>query len=255
MYDIHSHLLPGVDDGSQSVEESVGVLELMADVGVKALVLTPHVTATNLTRDADAQVEWRTQAFGPLAQAHGSLSPQLHLGFEIMLDQPLRRELLKDSRIALVGSRYILVEFPYEVIPDFVGNVLTQMVDAGVVPIVAHPERYHRATVDDIMNWRMRGAKTQIDATEMTRATKRGRVCRSLLKRRAADLVAADNHGSSRTVANAVDYLTDHGAEELGICLAEINPKAVIDDGPMIDPPPVVLKAGIKEWWGVFRGR
>lgn len=111
MIDIHSHLLPGVDDGSPSIEVSVPVLERFGRSGVELLVCTPHLRATDAAR---APVERYAEILERLVQA-APPRPALRQGWEIMLDAPgvdlTRREL------HLAGSDAALVEFPRMNVP------------------------------------------------------------------------------------------------------------------------------------------
>src|SRR6185369_2807729 len=111
MVDVHSHLLPGVDDGSKSIEMSVPVLERFAADGVECLVLTPHLKASEA---ASAPYERNVALLEELR----SVAPRgldLRLGWEIMLDEP--KVDLRASRLGLGGSRAILVEFSHRRVP------------------------------------------------------------------------------------------------------------------------------------------
>jgi protein-tyrosine phosphatase len=247
--DIHSHLLVGLDDGCRSVTRSVEVLDRMREDGVEAVVLTPHLKASEIARDGDAHYGRRAAAFLELSQ-RASEAPMLHLGFEIMLDQPLAALAMGDRRFSVAGSHYYLVEFPLTVVAEFATRVLAQMAEAGSVPIVAHPERYDACSPDTVRQWRCAGAKMQLDATAITRPTSRGRRARALLAEGLADLVAADNHGDNRTIATASNYLTRHGREEAARILTAVNPAAVLDGRAMVDVPPAPVG---ESWWGKVR--
>ncbi|MDH3290765.1 MAG: hypothetical protein OEO20_15895 [Gemmatimonadota bacterium] len=235
MIDLHSHLLPGVDDGSRSGEQSAAVLEAFVEEGVEAVVLTPHVTASDINHHGADVLEQRAEVFEGLKAALRR-SPELHLGFEIMLDEPLSDRALDDRRYALAESRYVLVEFPLGVSPDGVAERLSAIAASGVVPLVAHPERYLRCTVHDLATWRATGAKFQLDAITLTRTNLRGHQARALLRAGLADVVAADNHGSvNRTLGAAVRFLTERGHQHAARLLAAENPGAVIEDRDLIE--------------------
>ena len=138
MIDLHSHLLPGVDDGSRTVEQSVAVLRRMAELGITDVCLTPHLKANDT---ASAPPPPHEQAFAALRPKAPKL-PRLHRGAEVMLDRPLPQDGAALRRITLGGTRYILVEFPRLVAADAVTNALTRVRDGGLVAILAHPERY-----------------------------------------------------------------------------------------------------------------
>src|SRR3954464_9731336 len=106
MIDIHSHLLPGVDDGSPSIERSVPVLERFAADGVQIVVLTPHLVASRARTAPFA----RHRAILATVPAAAPAPVGLRLGWEIMLDEPNTD--LRAPELGLGGSRAILVEFP-----------------------------------------------------------------------------------------------------------------------------------------------
>ena len=125
MIDIHSHLLPNLDDGSSTVGQSVAVLNQFAKSGVTAVVLTPHVSSRELVDDPDDPVERRQVALEAL-QAAAPPMPELHLGFEIMLDQLDAGDVLSDPRFSMAGltkvypgtpSRGVGCERPHEAAP------------------------------------------------------------------------------------------------------------------------------------------
>lgn len=244
MIDIHSHLLVGLDDGSRSLDRSVGVLRQMGEEGVEAVVLTPHISSGEIERDGERHLVRRAEAFLALA-TRAAEPPTLHVGFEIMLDQPLPVLATGDRRYSLAASRYYLVEFRYSVAASSATHVLEGIAASGVVPIVAHPERYDACSPGMMREWRRVGAKLQVDATAITRPTTRGHRARQLLAQGLADLIAADNHGSRRSMLAAWNYLVDHGHEEAARMLTSVNPGAVIRDEELSPVP----EAPIRETW------
>jgi tyrosine-protein phosphatase YwqE len=173
MIDIHSHLLWGVDDGSRSLAQSVGVLKELAGAGITDIVVTPHLRAGDIPTKGEAAIRLRDERLAEL-RAAAPAGVRLHAGFEIMLDRPLPPEALGDRRYALAGSRYYLVEFPLSVMGSLVADVLQEISGKGLVPMVAHPERYHLCTAQTVDLWRTVGGAIQVDATEITRPTSRG---------------------------------------------------------------------------------
>lgn len=240
MIDLHCHLLPGVDDGSKSVEQSVKVLRAFADDGITAVCLTPHMTVSRA--EAGVPQAWDT-ALGTLAAA-APRRVALHRGVEMMLDRPLT-EAAASRRFTLNGSRYLLVEFTRLVTEIAVQNALTQVARLGLVPVLAHPERYSCCTPEVVRRWKAAtGALMQVDATTIVTPRTRGDRARALLAQGLADLLAADNHGDDRTLATAHEALAERGRAQAGLLLVE-NPAAILADGPTEGVPPVRLRESL----------
>ena len=124
MIDLHLHLLPGVDDGAQSLEQALAMVRLAAADGCSVLVATPHQRRDEWANDdarrlADRLAELAELATLPPGRAQASV-PQLLLGGEVRVDSELLADLAKPGRsgvLSLAGSRYLLLEFE----PDGVG--------------------------------------------------------------------------------------------------------------------------------------
>jgi len=236
--DLHSHLLPAVDDGSRSVEQSVGVLRHMAERGITDVCLTPHLRANETV---DAPPARHDEAFAALrAQAPGL--PRLHRGAEVMLDRPLPLEPDSMRRITLGGTHYILVEFPRLVAVDAVTNALTRVRDAGLTPVLAHPERYGCCTVEAVAYWRNIGARMQVDATTLHSPQTRGQRARQLVAAGLADILAGDNHGDDRTIAAGAAFLRALDGYSQADLLTVANPGAILRGEPLTDVPPLAIR-------------
>lgn len=238
MIDLHSHLLPAVDDGSRSVEQSVQVLKEMARQGVTDVCLTPHLRASRAEAGPPAAHHKAFEALSAVAPS----TPRLRRGAEVMLDRPLTRPVALARNVTIAGTRYILVEFPRLVAFDIVTTALTQVVELGLVPILAHPERYSCCSVEAVRRWRAIGAKTQIDATTLLAAQARGQRARQLVSEGLADILAGDNHGDDRTVATGARFLeAQDGAEQVDLLVVQ-NPSAILADGAVTPVAPLRIR-------------
>ena len=238
MIDLHSHLLPAVDDGSRSVAQSVKVLKEMARQGITDVCLTPHLRSG------------RAEAGPPLAHLRAFEAllgeapelPRLHRGAEVMLDRPVTRPVALARNVTLAGTRYILVEFPRLVVYDTVTNALTQVVELGLVPVLAHPERYSCCSVGAVRQWRALGARMQVDATTLLASQARGQRARQLVSEGLADILAGDNHGDDRTIARGASFLkAQDGAEQVELLVVR-NPAAILKDAETFEVPPLRIR-------------
>ena len=241
MIDLHCHLLPGVDDGSRSVEQSVRVLARMASEGVTGVCLTPHLSASRAEKGIP---EAHDAAFDALrAQAPGEVT--LSRGVELMMDRPLTPGAAANPLLRLGGTRYLLIEFTRLASATTVANAVAHVVKLGCLPLVAHPERYTGCSVASVTHWRELGALMQVDATTPWRPTGRGARARALLAAGVVDILAADNHGDDRTLGSARARLdTQRAGAEADLLLLR-NPAAILADQPVDPVPPVSIRTSI----------
>ena len=235
MIDIHTHLLPGVDDGARTFAESLAALELLADAGVRRVVCTPHLRASQVAeaprvRNAALLAELRHRAQGPV---------ELELGWEIMLDGPGAD--LTAPTLRLGDSCAVLVEFPHGGVPPGAGAELRRIRESGVIPVVAHPERYWGCSVTHVREWRAAGAVMQGDATYLLGEGDRGRLARALLEHGLYDLLASDNHGDRRSLRGVHDWLCEMRAAEAAELLTARNAAHLLASEPLEPVPPVVV--------------
>lgn len=238
MIDIHSHLLPGVDDGSRSIEESLPVLQRFGDGGVEVLVCTPHLMASAA---AGAPYEKHQEILKGLRAAAPAV-PELKLGWEIMLDRPGVD--LTDPRLGLGGSKAVLVEWARMTIPPRSSEELFRLRMSGIVPVLAHPERYAGCTVEHVADWRRVGAVIQLDGAGLLGNHQMAELSRQILARGLADLIASDNHGDSRSLMAVRDWLLEVGAPEHAAMLTRDNAARLLADEPVRAVPPLEFRKG-----------
>jgi protein-tyrosine phosphatase len=237
--DLHSHLLPGVDDGSADIQTSVAVLERFATHGLEVLVCTPHLAASEAQY---APYDRHREILAELIAA-APPKPELRLGWEIMLDRPGCD--LRAPELSLGGARAVLVEFPRAYLPVGTSDELERIRRSGVVPVVAHPERYYGCTLDTVRNWRDAGAVIQTDATMLLARGPMTELAKSMLAEGLIDCLASDNHGDRRSLAAARVWLEEIGADEHAQVLTHSNAARVLANEPTIPVPPLPLARGV----------
>ncbi len=245
MIDLHSHILPGVDDGSRSVAQSVLVLQALRAQGITDVALTPHLLASR----AGAGWPENYEAAWQRIQEEKPEGITLHRGAEVMLDRPLSAE-FRNRQVTLGGTRYLLVEFPRVVPAEIVARALADVMDQDLVPVLAHPERYSSCSVATVRAWRDMGAVMQVDATTLTQPRSRGDRARDIVRAGYADILAADNHGDERSIATAMEWLHEHDGAEQAVLLLETNPRAILEDQPLYEIDPLPYRESM---WGKLR--
>ena len=237
MIDIHCHLLPGVDDGSPTLEASVPVLERFAEDGVTLVVCTPHLNASQI---ATAPYE---KHLAILEQLRAVAPPEieLRLGWEIMLDAPGAD--LTSLNLTLGGSRALLVEFTRGGLPRGASAELRRISQSGRTAVLAHPERYYGCTLEAVREWREIGVVIQTDASVLMGRGVPGDLARAMLEQGLIDILASDNHGDHRSLKTTLAWLLERGGEEQVALLTKENAQLVLRDEDPIPVPP--LKPGM----------
>jgi protein-tyrosine phosphatase len=239
MIDIHTHLLPGVDDGSRSIEASLPILRQFGAGGVQTVVCTPHLDAS---RAARAPYEKHAAILEELRAAAPAV-PELLLGWEIMLDVPGAD--LTSPQLGLGGSKAILVEFPRSMLPPNAAEELFRLRTSGVVPIVAHPERYIGCTPDMVEQWRRVGAVIQMDIAGVVGSRRGQELGPRLLERGLVDIFASDTHVDSRSLVPAREWVLEVATSEHAELLTRVNAERVLAGQEMIPVPPLTIRTGI----------
>lgn len=200
MIDIHNHLLPGVDDGADSLSTSLAMIRAGIEEGIEEAVITPHLSADNLTEKISSHYRERFEELLHGVQQEG-LPIRLHLGSEIMFQFGLQN--IRQLPVATFGGngRYFLIEVPLTMFPSSLENALFRVRGSGLQPIFAHPERNiviqrNPSIIDRLIE---QGILMQIDATSLTGKPDRPttRLARQLIVTGRAHFVATDAHDLS----------------------------------------------------------
>jgi protein-tyrosine phosphatase len=244
--DLHSHLVPGVDDGTRTIEESLEALTALYREGVRAAVTTPHLLVPHLPTEAAVQRELdnHRRAFDELAGAMAGRDelPALWLGQEIWApDATAARRVVRRSDVGMPG-KFLLVEFGF----DLQGNhndVVREVLDAGRQIVIAHPERYHflprHDALDLMRRWQEMGALLQVNVGSLTghyQGSSPGseQLAWQMISEGLVDVLATDHHGPRRrgvSPREALETLIARGQLALAErAMAEIPSRIVRDD-------------------------
>lgn len=189
--DWHCHLLPGVDDGVQTMEETLQVLSLYEQSGVEKVWLTPHImedmpNTTALLRERFAELQ--AAYTGPI---------KLRLASENMLDNLFEERLGKNELLPLgEDGRHLLVETSYFNPPMGLSNILLRIKTKGYVPVLAHPERYNYMDENDYLQLKSINVKFQLNLFSLAGAYGTGvrKKAEWLMKKGLYDITGTDIH-------------------------------------------------------------
>ena len=233
--DLHTHVLPGVDDGAQEMEQALQMLRnaVASDVGL--LAVTPHC---NRPCETDSCLDGSLQTrFLQLQQAAKDIPVQMVLGAEVFADEDLP-QLLRQKKIPTInGSRYLLTEFPGDASPTFFQDMLQRILELGYIPLVAHPERYKAVCYmpQMVVSWLDMGCHLQLTGGSIM--GEYGKTVQNtaaiLLQQDLVACVASDAHGlhhRSNYLLDVYDHLTLRYSKHYAQCLMYENPMGICYD-------------------------
>jgi protein-tyrosine phosphatase len=241
--DLHAHLLAGVDDGPETLAESIAMCRRAAADGCVALVATPHQRRDEWQTADGAALEAKLAELAARL-AEGGESPRLYLGAEVRVDSELAADLAAPGRRGirtLAGSRYLLLELePHGLGPDPV-ELVGELRAAGFGALIAHPELTPCLWQEDELLERLAAAGALFQVTAMSVTGELGRPARdrawALLEGELVAVVASDAHRPDWRPPGLARAHAAIGAR-LGLAVAQkltfSNPLAILEDRPIV---------------------
>ncbi len=258
MIDLHSHILPGIDDGSKNLEMSLAMARMAVDDGIKVMACTPHIYPGLYMNDA-AGIAAARDALQASLDEHG-IPLKLTTGADVHLVPGLLDRLRAGTVPCLHNTRYLLLEPSHHVAPPRFAESVFQLVAAGYVPVITHPERL--TWVEDhfqvFVDLTKQGAWMQITAGALTgafgpRAKYWGE---RFLGEGLTHILATDAHSTGRRapLLSQARAIAERmlGPEE-ALLLVEGRQTALMNDASPANVPPLPARKASKGWWkGLF---
>jgi tyrosine-protein phosphatase YwqE len=191
--DMHSHVLPGIDDGAQTPEESIVLIKKMMDLGIRKIIATPHIMLDYYRNDHES-------IFNALAILKEELKVQnididISAAAEHYFDESFEQR-VEDRKVLTMGDNYVLFEFSFINQPINAVAVIQKMRDMGYKPILAHPERYNYMDIDQLRRIRMMGCNLQLNTISLTgyygKTTKK--LAEEMVDNQMVDFISSDMH-------------------------------------------------------------
>jgi protein-tyrosine phosphatase len=236
MIDIHSHILPGLDDGAHDLSESIAMLRMAADSGTTDIVATPHANY-QYRYDGEAvvaKVAELSQAVGEKIRIHRGCD--FHLSAANIMDA-----LANPTKYTINNLSYLLVEFAEMVIPPNIEAVFARFRGLGITPIITHPERNPvlQKRPAQVEKWVNAGCLVQVTAQSFgSRFGKSAqRCCQELMQSRVVHIVASDAHDTRHrppVLADAFEHVRGKYGEGTAENLFIRNPGSVLAGEPVL---------------------
>lgn len=254
MIDIHSHILYGLDDGAQDRDTSLAMLAIAAEHGTTDIVATPHSDSHYIYQPA--VIDERIRELNALT----GNKPRIHRGCDFHLSIDNVQACLRDPSVYTInGLRYLMVEFAEYFVPPSTENILRQLSDIGVIPVITHPERNPvlRDSTPRLERWVESGCLLQITAQSLT--DRFGREAQNAtwtwLRKGMAHVLASDAHDTVHRPPR-LDLARNIVTERLGAAAAELlletNPGAIIRGEPVFSLGAAHSAGGASKKWFKF---
>lgn len=243
MIDIHCHMLPAVDDGSDSMESSLMMAEAAVRGGTDVIIVTPHSNIPGQV--GNYQSAELLKKFFALREAidNAGIPLKILAGAEVFCTDDMPELFAEKKLLTLASSHYMLVEFDFGESVIDMNRKLTAISSQGIKPVIAHPERYDAVSENRniCIDWFCMGYVLQINKDSVFGRLGRHaqRNAQWMLSQGLAHIAASDAHGAyERTsdLSGLRDYIESEYSKEYARILLYENPRRIIKDMPMVSP-------------------
>ena len=235
MVDIHSHILPEVDDGPKSWDVCVAMCRAAAADGITHIVATPHANDRyHYDRDyLEGLVAHLQQLLGDAPKI--TVGCDFHLSYDNLQDAYAHPD-----RYVIAGTRYLLVEFSNYSVPQSTADSFLKLGDRGITPIITHPERNPilRESLQRVVEWAEQGCVIQMTGSALTGfwGERTRRAAEWLLEHQAVHVLATDAHDMEKRVpilSTSRSAAAQIVGKEVAEALVEGNPSAIVSNQPL----------------------
>lgn len=225
--DIHCHIVPGVDDGATSIEQSLELLHKAKKIGINEIICTSHFSYDN---------ELYNRQFEVVSRVAKGFGIKLYKGSEVMLNSSTVSEIVNNRVVTLNNTKYVLVELKRNNQLSFseICEYLEELKENGFKVILAHPEQTKKTfnKFEKLVRLKEMGILIQVDASSFYTSFNFKRRVKKLLKFNLISFVASDTHrttGNYKYLDKFYNYIVKNHGEQLAETIFYTNPKKVIE--------------------------
>ena len=164
--DMHSHLIPGIDDGAQDMDQTIAMLAKFESLGYKKVVTTPHIMTDSFPNNPEIILSGLEKVKNEIKKV--GIEIEIEAAAEYYFDETLMPK-IKNKELLTFGDNYVLVEFAFHSPPQFLDQLFFELKTHGYRPVIAHFERYlyYLGKIDKAEKWRSEGINIQINLNSL----------------------------------------------------------------------------------------
>lgn len=252
MYDIHSHILYGVDDGAVCIEESVEMAAQAAADGMEAIIATPHYIEGLYASGYENNLSKLNRLIREIDKA--GINMDIYLGNEILITPDILKLVKQGKVTALNESRYLLIELPFFDMPSYTERVLFNLEIEGYVAVLAHPERNEYIINDLNILYRLikQGALVQMNISSIEGLYGKWvkKTAFRMLKHCMVHFIGTDTHSPRKrqtSVNDIIEILKVYCPDQAHSMLCD-NPQSIIRNEPIKTTEPISISTAIKNF-------
>ena len=248
MVDIHSHILPGVDDGSVDINDSINILRNAEKFGYTAVVATPHYIEGSYI--ANNKAKYKLIEVIKNEANRQNINIEIYFGNEVFVTENIKDLLYNDKVYSINNSRYILIELPRSEGTYGLQSCIFNLFSIGYIPIIAHPERYSfvQKNPNKLIDYIEQGVMFQLNSGSLLGCYGKSaqKTSKILLKHNMIHFIATDTHSSKSSSYAQTEEVYKLVSKLIGVKntdrLMTQNPIDVIDNKKIIIGEPLEYK-------------
>ena len=241
MVDIHTHILPGIDDGARDIYDTLEMAQIAADNGITDIVATPHCNIPGLYSNYYSEAYKSVFLKAKRAIRDEGIPVRLYPGMEVYITEDVPALMAAGKIMPINSSRYVLMEFAFDSDPEFANYMLAKIYKMRVIPLIAHIERYYflQDDPDLALEWRRRGYVLQCNKGSFQGhfGRREQHTAYDLLDQGLVDVIATDCHRPYRRTPNVEEIyeslLMDYPESYMKHVFEE-NPRRLIHNQPFV---------------------
>lgn len=235
MIDIHAHIIPNVDDGSKSVEETFNILKEAENVGFTDIILTSHYLINYYETDSQELVFWKDKLQEVLDKC--KINIKLHSGMEIYASDQIKNLILENKLLTLADSKYILIELPMSSEVKYLEHIIYILKSFNLVPVIAHPERYKyvQKNIELVEEYIEMGCLIQCNYGSILDlyGKEAKNTLKNLLKKNIVHFLGSDCHNQNtiyKIIPNAIKKIKRIIGDKNFYKISTLNPKKILQN-------------------------